>query len=401
MPGRRVQCGTLSGTGAALAAYSSVTVPTVTKLREAVSPPEDVEASEAAPAQAEFSLTPEQATFLLQSGIFVITVFAVMYVAKAIILPVVLAFVLKLLLNPAFRGLQRLGVPRTVAALLLLVSMTAAIVGLVAALSGPAVDWFAKLPQGIPRLQERLEFVREPVEIFRRFLAAISGFTHLDTAVVAIPTSEGTLPEQVFAGTWNFAAGLFTTGLLLFFLLISGDTFLRKLVEILPSFSEKRQAVEMSQQIESDISGYLVTVTIMNAGVGFATGLVMWACGIGDPVLWGAVAFLLNYVPILGPLLGVGVFVLVGLLTLDTFWEALLPAGLYLVIHVVEGEGVTPMMLAKRFTLNPVLVILSLVFWYWMWGVPGAILAVPFLAITKIVCDRIRPLNAFGHFLGD
>ena len=383
-----------------------MTAPAVTKLRESASPLEDVEAGEAAEAgetapavePVEFTLTPPQAIFLLQSAMFVLAVFVVMYVAKAIILPVILAFVLKLLLNPAFRWLQRMRLPRVIGALVLLIALTATIVGLVAALSGPAVDWFAKLPGGIPRLQEKLEFLRQPVEIFRRFLSAMRGLAPVDS-VVAIPTSEGTLPEQLFAGTWNFAAGLFTTGLLLFFLLISGDTFLRKLVEILPSFSEKRQAVEMSQQIESDISAYLATVTIMNAAVGLATGLVMWACGVGDPVLWGAVAFLLNYVPILGPLLGVGLFVLVGLLTIDSLWEALLPAGLYLAIHVVEGEGVTPMLLAKRFTLNPVLVILALVFWYWMWGVPGAILAVPLLAITKIVCDRIRPLNPFGHFL--
>lgn len=378
-----------------------MTAPAVTKLHESAPPPEDAAAEEAVPAAVatEFSLTPAQATFLLQSGMFLLAVFVVMYVAKAIILPVILAFVLKLLLNPAFRWLQRLGLPRVLGALLLLVALSATIVGLVAALSGPAVDWVAKLPGGIPRLQEKLEFLRQPVEIFRRFLAAMRGLAPLESAVVAIPTSEGTLPEQLFAGTWNFAAGLFTTGLLLFFLMISGDTFLRKLVEILPSFSEKRQAVEMSQQIESDISAYLATVTVMNAAVGLATALVMWSCGIGDPVLWGAVAFLLNYVPILGPLIGVGLFVLVGLLTMDMLWEALLPAGLYLLIHVIEGEGVTPMILAKRFTLNPVLVILALVFWYWMWGVPGAILAVPLLAITKIVCDRIRPLNAFGHFL--
>jgi predicted PurR-regulated permease PerM len=223
--------------------------------------------------------------------------------------------------------------------------------------------------------------------------------TQLDTAMVTIPAAEGSLPEQLFAGTWNFAAGLFTTGLLLFFLLIAGDTFLRKLVEILPRFSDKRRAVEISQQIESDISGYLVTITAMNVLVGLATGVVMWLCGVGDPVLWGVVAFLLNYVPILGPLLGVGLFFLVGLLTLDGIWEALLPASLYLGIHVAEGEGITPMLLARRFTLNPVLVILALVFWYWMWGVPGAILAVPIMAVTKIVCDRVGPLNPFGHFL--
>jgi predicted PurR-regulated permease PerM len=137
----------------------------------------------------------------------------------------------------------------------------------------------------------------------------------------------------------------------------------------------------------------------MNAAVGIGTAMVMWFTGIGDPILWGAVAFLLNFVPILGPILGVVIFVLVGLLTSDTLWQALLPAGLYIGIHLIEGQLITPMLLARRFIINPVLVIISLVFWFWMWGAPGAILSVPMLAITKIICDRIRPLAAFGHFL--
>ena len=137
----------------------------------------------------------------------------------------------------------------------------------------------------------------------------------------------------------------------------------------------------------------------MNLAVGVATGTVMALCGVGDPVLWGTVAVLLNYIPILGPMIGVVVFVLAGLLSITLLWGAFLPAGLYLLIHLVEGETVTPMLLARRFTINPVLVILSLVFWYWMWGVPGAILSTPMLAITKIICDRIRPLMAFGHFI--
>jgi len=157
--------------------------------------------------------------------------------------------------------------------------------------------------------------------------------------------------------------------------------------------------VDISQQIESNISAYLVTVTIMNAAVGIATALVMWACGVGDPVLWGVVAFLLNYVPIMGPLVGVVLFLFAGLLAISSLWQALLPAGLYFLIHVAEGEAITPMLLARRFTLNPVLVIISLIFWFWMWGVPGAILSVPMLAIAKIVCDGIKPLNAIGHFL--
>ena len=138
---------------------------------------------------------------------------------------------------------------------------------------------------------------------------------------------------------------------------------------------------------------------IMNAAVGIATALAMWLTGVGEPILWGTVAFLLNYVPILGTALGVLIFLLAGLLTHDTLWQALLPAGLYFGFHLIEGETLTPMLLARRFTLNPVLVVISLVFWFWMWGIPGGILSMPMLAITKIICDRLQPLAAFGHFL--
>jgi predicted PurR-regulated permease PerM len=141
-------------------------------------------------------------------------------------------------------------------------------------------------------------------------------------------------------------------------------------------FKDKRQVVDISKQVESDISAYLVTVTVMNAAVGSATAVIMWVCGVGDPVLWGVVAFLLNYVPILGPLLGVTLFLFAGLLAIPALWKALLPAGLYFLIHLIEGEMVTPTLLARRFTLNPVLVIISLIFWFWIWGVPGAILSV-------------------------
>jgi predicted PurR-regulated permease PerM len=192
---------------------------------------------------------------------------------------------------------------------------------------------------------------------------------------------------------------LFLTVLFLFFLLVHGDTFLRRLVEILPRFGNKRQAVDISQKIENDISAYLITITIMNAAVGTATAFVAWYTGLGDPILWGTVAFLLNYVPIVGPASGVVIFLLAGLLTIDTLWQAFLPAVLYLGIHLAEGELITPTLLAKRFTLNPVVVIVSLIFWFWMWGAAGAIIAVPMLAIAKIICDRVQPLAALGHFL--
>lgn len=352
-----------------------------------------------AEAPADMPLPSDPKTVFL-GGLFALALLAAAYIAGEIVLPLIFAFTLKLLLQPLFRLLERLHLPRALAALLLILVLFAIIVGLGTAISGPAVNWGAKLPEGVSRLEERLSFLRPPLDTSRRFLQQIENIGSTGARpTVAGPLQGVPILATLFVGARSFASGLFTTILFLYFLLVSGDTFLRRLVEILPRFSSKRQAVDISQQVESDISAYLLTITIMNAAVGIATATVMWLTGVGDPILWGTVAFLLNYVPILGPALGVVIFFMVGLLTIDSLWRAVLPAALYLAIHLVEGETFTPMLLARRFTLNPVLVILSLVFWFWMWGIPGAILSVPMLAISKIVCDRVRSLAALGHFL--
>jgi len=343
-----------------------------------------------------------KAVFL--GGLFVLALLVSAYVASDIVLPLVFAIVLKLLLQPVMRVLERLHIPRLLAALLLILALFGTIGGLGTAVSGPAGAWAAKLPEGIPRLEERLSFMRAPIDSLRRFWLKVedvggTGPSSNAAAPAVAPPAGSTFLTKLFTGTRNFTSGFFTTVLFLFFLLVSGDIFLHRLVEILPRFSSKRQVVDISQQIERDVSAYLVTITIMNAAVGIAVALVMWLTGMGDPIFWGTVAFLLNFVPILGPVLGVAIFLLAGMLSVAPLWQALLPAGLYLGIHLIEGETVTPMLLARRFTLNPVLVIISLVFWFWMWGVPGAILSVPMLAITKIICDRLQPLAAFGHFL--
>jgi predicted PurR-regulated permease PerM len=337
---------------------------------------------------------PSDPKAIFLGGLFIFATLAAAYLASEIMLPLVLALILKLLLQPGVRTLEQLYVPRTLASLLLILLVFATIVGLSAAISGPASNWAATLPHGISRLEDRLGFLRTPFNVLQRFLEQIDhpGAGTSSTLLM-------NLTAKLFAGTQSFASGFFLTVLFLFFLLVHGDTFLRRLVEILPRFGNKRQAIDIFHQIESDISAYLITITIMNTAVGIATGLVMWLTGLGDPVLWGTVAFLLNYVPILGPTCGVVIFALAGLLTIDTLWRALLPAALYLGIHLAEGEMITPTILAKRFTLNPAIVIVSLIFWFWMWGAAGAIIAVPMLAVVKIICDRIQPLAALGHLL--
>jgi predicted PurR-regulated permease PerM len=343
---------------------------------------------------------PSDINTVFLGGLFVLALLASFYVAAEIVLPIVLAFVLSLALTPGMRLLERVHVPRGVAAVFLILLLFATLAGLGTILSAPASNWAQKLPEGIPKLQERLSFLSRPIAALQKLVDQAQGLT-LGTESKAVPVAvQGSgLLEHLLSSTRSFASGLLETVLVLFFLLVSGDTFLRRLVEILPRFKDKRQAVDISKQIESDVSAYLFTITMMNLAVGVATGAVMALCGVEDPILWGMVAFLLNYIPILGPMAGVVTFLLVGLLSIDSLWAAFLPAGLYLLIHLVEGETVTPMLLARRFTINPVLVILSLVFWYWMWGVPGAILSTPMLAITKIISDRIRPLMAIGHFM--
>ncbi len=338
---------------------------------------------------------PADLNTVLLTGLFVLAVLTTAYFAAEIILPIVLAGVLNLLLQPGVRLLGRIYIPKSIAALLLIVSVLGVLFAIGAAVSGPAHDWFARLPEGVPHMMERLQFLKEPFE-------TASNFLHKADSLGQTQPSAGQslgITASLFRGTQHFASGLFEMMLILFFLLVSGDVFLRRLVEILPNFKDKRQVVEISQQVEKNVSAYLVTITVMNATVGVATAVIMWVCGVGDPILWGVVAFLLNFVPIMGPLVGVILFLFAGFLAIPTLWLSFLPAGLYFLVHVIEGETVTPILLARRFTLNPVLVIISLIFWFWMWGVLGAILSVPMLAITKIICDGIKPLNAVGHFL--
>lgn len=241
--------------------------------------------------------------------------------------------------------------------------------------------------------------MRSPIDTVQRFWQQVEncGGTASSPNTTA-PAAATTFLTKLFTATRNFASGFLTTLLFLFFLRQTGDIFLHRPVEILPRFGSKRQVIEISRQIESDISAYLVTITIMNAAVGIAMALTMWLTGMGDPIFWGTLAFLLNSVPVLGTALGVAIFLLVGLLTADPLSHAL-PAGLYVGLHLVEGETVTPMLLARRFTPQSRprrhlarLLVLDV-------GIPGATLSVPMLAITKIICDHIRPLAALGHFL--
>jgi predicted PurR-regulated permease PerM len=328
-------------------------------------------------------------------GLFFLACLAVLYVAAEIVLPLVLAIVLKLLLQPLVRLLERIRIPRAAGAILSVLLVLVAFGASVSMLAGPAAAWAAKLPEAIPKLRDSLSVLHQPIDAAQHLMQQLGGDGSAETPAV----KPSTLVGAVLSGSASATSGLFTTLLILFYLLVSGEIFLRRLVEILPRFKDKRSAVALAADIEKNVSIYLLTISCINALVGVATSGVMWLCGVENPVLWGAVAFMLNFVPILGPMVGIVVFLMASVLSLGVSWWAVLPVALYLGIHIIEGEIFTPMLLARRFTINPVAVILALIFWYWMWGVTGAVLAVPLLAVTKIICDDLRPLRAFGHLL--
>jgi predicted PurR-regulated permease PerM len=368
-------------------------------VEERAAPRAEEEVRGAQSALASGSAAPEKARGL---GILILAVLAVaytLYFAAPVILPITMALVLKLLLQPAMRILaDRLRLPLALAALLLILAVFGAMAIVATTISVPAASWMQKAPQSFPILEQKLAVLKQPIDLIRDALQQVESAAS-GSGTLTVQQGAG-IAANVFSLTAATLAGFFTTMLVLFFLLASGDRLLRGLVEVLPKFRDKRQAVEIAAEIETNIAGYLMTITMMNALVAIATGLAMHLCGVSDPVLWGAIAFLLNYVPILGPLTGIGIFFLVGLLSFDSLWHALLPAGLYLGIHIAEGEAITPMLLARRFTLNPVLIIVSLFVWHAIWGVPGMLLAVPLLAIFKIIADRLDPLRPIAHIIG-
>jgi predicted PurR-regulated permease PerM len=349
-------------------------------------------------ATAEAMPLPTNPQTIFLGGLFILGIMGALYVTAEVMLPLILAIVLKLLLQPLVRLLERVYVPKAVGAILCVLLVLAIFAGTISVLAGPATTWATKLPDAIPQLRDQLSFLKHPIEMAQHVATQLPGLAGSDGGAGG-SIHPGSLLSAVFAGTASATSGFFTTLIVLFYLLMSGETFLRRLVEILPRFQDKRAAVALCSHIEKDVSIYLVTVTGINVLVGAATALAMWICGMPTPLLWGAIAFALNFVPILGPMVGVVIFLMASVLSLGVSWWAVLPPALYLAVHILEGEIGTPMVLARRFTVNPVAMILSLIFWYWMWGVVGAILAMPLLAIAKIICDDLRPLRAVGHLL--
>ena len=199
--------------------------------------------------------------------------------------------------------------------------------------------------------------------------------------------------------TGTLLVGIGETLVLVYLLLASGDLFLQKLVRVMPTLSDKKRAVEVSHEIQQNISNYLFSVSLINIGLGIVVSAGLYFMGVPDAAMWGMLVAVLNFVPYFGPVTGVVLLAAVGLLTFDTLWQGLLPPAWYLLLHLLEANLITPVLLGRRFTLNPVVIFVSLIFWMWLWGVPGALLSVPILVSIKVVCDRVPAMMPVSQLL--
>ncbi len=337
------------------------------------------------------------------TGIFVLMVLYTMYFAASLILPITLALLLNLVLSPICRFMVSLRVPLTLAALVVMLSFTATLAAGVYAFAAPAAEWMETLPSELRRLEYKLAWVKEPIRKVQETKEQVDRITNVEGDGDSESSSgEGgtfSLVDSVLTRTPDMVFGISVMLILLFFLLASGDAFLNKMVQITPSLKDKKRVVETARDIQRHVSVYLGTITLINIGIGLVVAAAMFLLGMPNPLLWGAMLTVLNFIPYLGALVCIGVVAFVSLLTFDTPGQVLLPPAVIFVVNVLEGQFITPILAGRRLSLSPVAVFLSLVVLGWIWGAIGVLIAVPVLVTVRLVCEHIEPLAPVATFL--
>jgi len=326
-------------------------------------------------------------------GLFVLAVIAVLAVGRTFFVPLTAAIVLAMVLSPLVARLESMRVPRIAAAL---VAIGAVVFALFVAIE-LLLDPLARLLDEIPSMQALIGRI---TRVSKQLLGEPYGnWLKLRFAELAQQQS-GTLSAQLFGGAAGASIGVVTVIVLAFFLLASGDHFLQKLVQALPRIRDKVNAVRIVRTVQDEVSHYFATVTLINLALGTAVGVICWYFELPNALLWGALVALFNFVPYVGPLASFTLISIASFGTFATVSEALVVPVLFACITLAEGQVVTPMIVGRRVELSPVVVVVSLLFWAWLWGIAGMILAVPIMLVVKIWAQRTEALAPWSEFLG-
>jgi predicted PurR-regulated permease PerM len=339
-------------------------------------------------------------------GIFFILLFGALYLAASFVLPVIIALLFTLVLSPVVRFMRRrLRIWEPVSAFVLVIGALATLISGFYMLSDPITQIVNNAPRYIEAVDAEMRAVQDRLDRLR------TAQQRAETTVDAqSPVPEEDQPDEVVVKNPDLVdsattalpqigASIAFSLIFLFFLLASGDLFYQKLIKSMATLSDKKRALHIAHDIERELSRYLFTITMINIGLGVAVGSALWWVGMPTPVIFGALATLLNFIPYIGSLLGIA---LVGVIALAEFGEltaALAPVLLYLACTTLEGQFITPMIVGRRLEMNAAAVFLSVAFWGWIWGVVGMFLAVPVMVTIKVFASYIQPLEAFGDFL--
>jgi predicted PurR-regulated permease PerM len=334
-------------------------------------------------------------------GLFIIAFFHTLYFARDLILPFTLALLLNFLLRPAVRALKKIKMPELAGAALVLIALLGAAGYGMIRLSGPAAEWINKAPESLHQIELKVGFLRKPLEGVNNAVEEFKRITRMGAEKKPeVEIKPPGITDAVLTGTREVIVKSSVMLILLYFLLGSGDLFLRKLIKLFPKLHKKKKIVKITREVEHHTSRYLYTVTVINIFMGISVGVGMYLIGMPNSLLWGVMAGFLVFLPYIGPLIGISVVTTVAFLSFDSIGRILLAPTIYIVLEIIQGQIVTPMVLGLRFTLNPVVIFIWLIFWGWMWGIVGALLAFPMLTVFKILCDHIQPLAPIGEFLG-
>jgi predicted PurR-regulated permease PerM len=339
---------------------------------------------------------------LLLAGLLILAVFYTLFFTRQIVLPVTIAVLLNFLFSPVVRWLKKkLRIPYGVSAALIILALIATVSLTAYNLAQPAATWISQAPSSLRKVEDKLRVLRKPVDEVSETAKRVEEITGGNTAGATpqVEIKQDGLKEMILGNTQSILVGGALICTLLFFLLAGGDLFLQKLIKVMPTLKDKKMALAISQETEKSVSTYLAATTAINLGLGILTGAAMFIIGLPNPVLWGIVGGLLNFIPYIGGLLAVVVLGLAGMATFESTTHALMPAIAYFLLTNIESF-VSPYILGARLALNPVVVFLSVLFWGWLWGIPGALLAVPIMATVKIFCDHVQGMGAMGEFLG-
>jgi len=328
-------------------------------------------------------------------GILILALLYSIAIAKPVLLPIVLALLLNFVLRPVHRILRRMYIPKVIGAVVILMALAGMTLWGLTRLAGPASEWFQELPASLYRIQDELADLLEPVQRVSQVADRVDEFAQMndESEPPKLQVETPAVSDKALDYLQDFGGYLVLTFILLFFMLTYGERFYKRL-------AHDPGTADAIDEIADNVSNYLLTVTVINICLGLAVGIAMFLLGLTNPVLWGVMATVLNFVPVLGALVGVGIMSFVSLLLFDSFGQVILPPLLYFILTNIEGNFVTPMVLGKRFTINPIIIFVWLLFWGWMWGIPGALLAVPLLMAFRIFCEHFRPFNGVGELLG-